>query len=492
MSDSEPPDGYQEYRIGHAMRFKRFNGQSGRWALASAREPNEKLRAVIDETRLSGDAIARLIKRVAAEHGEFPETNKSSITHWKNGGQPAGNVGLFLAEALGRALGGRVVTPEEIGLVATSTRTPVWDADTLSALAELGRADVDVERRRALGTAVYSVAALSLPGDDWWRRMSERGSTRGSASSVRIGPGDLAAVRDMTTLFSQVDQRRGGDHAWTSVVQYLSTDVTAYLRGSFTDERLRRALFSSAGELTYLAGWMAFDSGRHATAQRYFTEALKLAAEAGDPPMAGHVLRAMAHQAIDLGHHRQALDLAAASVDGDRYTLASPRERALLGVVHARSLAAAGRKNAATKALLRAEADLSAADEGIMEPDRVFFFGEASLAHETACALRDIGDLDGSVREFHHSVRTRRATSFTRTHAVTLGYLGSVYAQMNNIDQACASWSQALDAMDGVRSGRTRQAATSMRTLLSPYRRRGSSAVGEIDARAAAYLSETV
>ena len=65
------------------MRFKRFNGQSGRCTLASAREPNEKLRTVIAETKLSGDAIARLVKRVAAEHDEFPETNKSSITHWK-------------------------------------------------------------------------------------------------------------------------------------------------------------------------------------------------------------------------------------------------------------------------------------------------------------------------------------------------------------------------------------------------------------------------
>ena len=459
--------------------------------MASAKEPNEKLRKVIDETKLSGDAIARLVKRVAAEHDEFLETNKSSITHWKNGGQPSGNVGVFLAEALGRALGGRVITLEEIGLIAPAPQIPDWDADTLRALAELGRANVDVERRRALGMAVYSVAALSLPGEDWWGRMSEQGAACGSSSTRRIGPGDLAAVRDMTTLFSQMDQRRGGAHAWTSVVQYLTTDVATYLRGTFTSEQVGRDLFSSASELAYLAGWMSFDSGHHASAQRYFTEAVKLAAEAGDPPMAAHVLRAMAHQAVDLGHYQQALDLAAASVDGDRYALASPRERALLGVVHARSLAAAGRRNAAAKALLRAEDDLAAAGDGTAEPDRVFFFGEASLAHETACALRDMGDLDGSVRQFHHSVRTRKATKFTRTHAVTLGYLGSVYVQMNNIDRACATWSQALDAMDGVRSGRTRQAATDMRTLLSPYRRRGASSVSEIDARAAAYLSET-
>jgi hypothetical protein len=56
---------------------------------------------------------------------------------------------------------------------------------------------------------------------------------------------------------------------------------------------------------------------------------VKLAAEADDLPMAGHVLRAMAHQAVDLGHFRQGLDLAAASMDGKRYLLASPRERAV-------------------------------------------------------------------------------------------------------------------------------------------------------------------
>jgi tetratricopeptide (TPR) repeat protein len=459
--------------------------------LAPGREPNQKLRAVIAETKLSGDAIARLVRRVAAEHGEVLETNKSGITQWKNGVQPAGNVGFYLAEALGRALGNRVITLDEIGLIAPATRAPDWDADTLSALAELGRSDVDMERRRALGTAVYSVAALSLPGDDWWPRMADRGSTRGATATRRVGRGDLAAVREMTTLFSQVDQRRGGGHAWTSVVQYLTTDVTAYLQGKFTDERIRRELFSAASELAYLTGWMAFDGSRHPTAQRYFTEAVKLAAEAGDAPMAAHVLRAMAHQAIDLGHRQQALNLATASVEGDRYALASPRERALLGVVHARSLAVSGRRNAASKALLRAEDDLAAADSGIEEPGRVFFFGEASLAHETACALRDIGDLDGSVREFQRSVRTRQATAFTRTHAVTLGYLGSVHAQLNNIEQACATWSQALDAMDGIRSGRTRRAAADMRALLSPYRRRGTTTASEIDARAAAYLSET-
>lgn len=119
----------------------------------------------------------------------------------------------------------------------------------------------------------------------------------------------------------------------------------------------------------------------------------------------------------------------------------------------------------------------------------MFFFGEASLAHETACALRDSGDLGGAAREFRRSVRTRKAATFTRTHAVTLGYLGAVQVQQNDVERACTTWSTALDSMDGIRSGRTRQVAADMRELLAPFRQRGVKAVNELDARAAAYLA---
>ncbi|MFJ6393897.1 hypothetical protein ACIQJT_40700 [Streptomyces sp. NPDC091972] len=97
--------------------------------------------------------------------------------------------------------------------------------------------------------------------------------------------------------------------------------------------------------------------------------------------------------------------------------------------------------------LLCAEDDLRSAHDGIREPDRTFFFGEASLAHETACALRDLKDEKGAVGQFGRSVRTRGA-AFKRTHAVTLGYLGATQLSAGNVVEACATWSRALDAME--------------------------------------------
>ncbi|MFC5721299.1 Tat pathway signal protein [Streptomyces gamaensis] len=463
--------------------------------MPEARRRNVKLAAVLDETSWSHAQLAMAFVRVAIEHGarELAGVGRSHVSHWVGGTQPSGRAPELLCETLSRRLK-RVVTPQEIGLAATSDSPgPVdWCADTLVTLAELGSADVDMERRRALGTAVYSAAALVLPGDAWWQRMAERGSRRSVPGARRVGRGDVEAVRDMVSAFSRLDQRRGGGHARTAVVQYLVSDVAGYLTGRYGDDGVRRQMFSAASELAYLSGWMAFDNAEHPVAQRYFSLAVKLAAEADDAPMAGHVLRAMAHQAVDLGHARGALELSAAAVEGRRYTEATPRERALTGVVHARGLAVTGQRAAAAAALLRAEDDLASARPGDEEPGRVFFFQEASLAHQTACTLRDSGDLKGAAGQFRRSVRTRKASAFTRTHALTLGNLGSVQVRQGDFEEARRTWSQALDAMDGVRSGRTRQTARDIRAGLVPFRKRGVREAAELDARAAAYLDESV
>ncbi|MFI7332832.1 tetratricopeptide repeat protein [Micromonospora aurantiaca (nom. illeg.)] len=454
---------------------------------------NAKLAAVITEAGMSHAEVARAFVRVAQESNapEFSGVGRSHVSHWVAGSKPSGRAPVLLCEALSRKLG-RVVTLDEIGLPASplSSKDMLgWRVDTLAALTELGRVDVDAERRRVLSTAAYSLAALALPSERWWTQMAERGQTRGAAGGRTVSRGDVDAVHDMVSLFSRVDQRRGGGHARLAVVQYLTSDVASFLCGRYADDTLRRDMFTAASELSYLAGWMAFDNGEHNVAQHYFNVSVKLAAEANNPAMAGHVLRAMAHQAIDLGHHRHALNLASASVDGARYKTAAPRERALLGVVYARALAVNGETQGAARALLRAEDDLAAASSGDDEPGRVFFFGEASLAHETACALRDTGDPAGAMAQFRRSVKTRKASSFTRTHAVTLGYMGAVQARQGEIEEACATWTRALNAMEGVRSGRTRQVAAEMRAILSPYKRRSIRAVRDVDGRAQTYLS---
>jgi tetratricopeptide (TPR) repeat protein len=363
-----------------------------------------------------------------------------------------------------------------------------WRVDPLIALNDLGSTDLDPDRRSLLRGGVYSAAALALPTDSWWVEMAKKPQLTEPKSTQRVGRSDVESVREMTLAFSRMDQRRGGGQGRTALVEYLRSDVARYLVGSFPNDQVRRDMFSAAAEVSYLSGWMAFDNGEHDIAEPYFTLGLKLAARAGDDPLSGHILRAMAHQALDLGLVSTALEVSTASVAGQRYLSATPRERALLGVVHARCLAASGQDQAAAKALVRAEDDLRDAHDGVEEPSRTFFFGEASLAHETACTLRDLKDKTGAINQFGRSVRTRGA-AFKRTHAVTLGYLGATQISAGNVEEACTTWSRALDSMEeGIYSGRARQRVVEMRQLLSPYRRRGISIAADLDTRASDYL----
>lgn len=186
---------------------------------------------------------------------------------------------------------------------------------------------------------------------------------------------------------------------------------------------------------------------------------------------------------MDLGHPRKALALADASISRDRYGQASQREKALLAIVHARALAADGNRSGTLAAISRAERDLARADNDYA-PGRVDFFQDASLAHETACALRDLGQPVDAEIHFQRSVATRRRQQYARTHSVTLGYLGAVQVQQGHLDEACATWGQALDAMAGVQSGRARDVIVRMQSDLSPVRQRGGRHLAALDRRA--------
>ncbi|MFJ6577879.1 Tat pathway signal protein [Streptomyces sp. NPDC091368] len=450
---------------------------------------NNELAAVIAETGWSQPVVAAAVVRVAVESDvkELLSVQRSHIAMWVAGTRPRGRAADILRETLSRRLG-RPLTLAEIGLAEGDSDTVTeseWDTDTLTTLVALGRHSMDRERRRLLtGAAVYSVGGLVLPRDAWWDEAPHRARSRATDPNRRIGETEVRAVREMTEFFARRDQRHGGVDGRTALHQYIVDDIARYVGGVFRSEVSRRSLYSAAAEAVYVAGWMSFDASQHESARRYFTLALKLAAEAEDAPLAGHVLRAMAHQAIDLGHTKAALNLASASVERKRYAHAVPREKALIGIVRARALAVDGQKSDALAAIRQAEHDLAQTGAGEDEPQRVWFFQEASLAHETARTLWALGDLNGALRHFRASVRLRRADSFSRTHAVTLGYMGTVQAGQGNVDAACQTWSRALDAMDGVQSGRTREALVTMRTTLSPFRGRGIPAASDVDERA--------
>ena len=456
----------------------------------ASRQRNEKLLALVRECGWSYSTCAAAVRAVAHENGNaLPSCDRSHVGHWIAGVRPGERTARYLAEAISRRLG-RAVCATDLGLVdGGSLEVDLdgpdwWKHDPATDLLTLGRADLE---RRAFGlSALYSLAALAVPLDSW-QDIADRGRQARGGGAV-VGRREIDAVRDMLAVFSTADERFGGGHARLAVVQYLTSDVAGYLQGHFRSDPDRRAMFSAAAELTYLAGWKAFDSSLHGLAQRYYLQSLRLANEADDRALASFTLRAMAHQAVDLGHGQEALQLANSSLEWSKGR-ATPAAIALFTILTARGHAATGDTARASAAITAAEAHLANASPDD-EPSwiRTSGFTETSLASQAGQALRDMGDLPAAENELRRSIATRNTEAYRRIHTLTLANLADVQCARGRLREASENWNHTLDAMSGVQSGRATLAVRNMRTRLSSFGPRLPTFAQQLDQRAAAFL----
>ncbi|MFV2124468.1 Tat pathway signal protein [Micromonospora sp. LOL_013] len=456
------------------------------------RKRNEQLREMIKACRWSYDACAAAVRVIAREHNDdLRSCDRSHVGHWVAGVRPSGRTPRYLAEAVSRRLG-HLVSPTDLGfdvdgsLEADLGGLDWWVDDCATNLVTIGRADL--ERRAFALKALYSLAALAVPFESW-QEVADRGR-RAQGGGVAVGRSEIDAVRDMLAVFSRADERFGGGHARLAVIQYLSSDVADYLRGRFSSDSERRAMFSLAAEMTYLAGWKAFDSSLHGLAQRYYVQSLRLANEADDRALAAFTLRAMAHQAVDLGHGQQALNLAESALGWSKGS-STPAATALFAILVARGHAATGDRTRTSTAISAAEKRLaeSAPDE---EPPwiRTSGFTETSLASQAGQALRDLGDMSGAEMQLRRSIATRNSDVYRRIHTLTLANLGDVQCAQGRLGEAAANWNMAMDAMTGVKSGRARAAVKNMRARLGGVGQRLPSFAKQLDQRGAALLRD--
>lgn len=298
--------------------------------MAAPREPNSRLRETIEAVGCTFEALAKDVRRVAAENGEMLQTNKSAISHWVSGArQPTGRTGQYLAEALSRR-SHRTITQVELGLAAPESTADESDPDPVLAATDLGRADV--ERRRFLAIAAFTTAGVAMPlayDHEATARM-----LRARTGTALVGAEDVDVVRQITVAFSAADERLGGGHGLTTVTAYLADTAAPMLRARFPTEVLRRAAFGAVAELAYLAGWKHHDLGQEGAAQRYYQVGYQLACEADPHGHAAWMMRALAHQALSLKQPHHCIDLAEAALAGGLGHIDGQTE-ALLHITHA-------------------------------------------------------------------------------------------------------------------------------------------------------------
>ncbi|MFJ2771901.1 transcriptional regulator [Streptomyces sp. NPDC087300] len=438
-----------------------------------ARQPNERLQALIQEAGCSNAGLARRVNMCGAEHGLDLRYDKTSVARWLRGQQPRGRAPGIIAEALGRKLG-RTVTIDEIGMangknlasgVGLQFSPTVLGA--IEQVCELWRSDVG--RRDFLSGSSVAASALVEPSRDWL--ISSPDPQVGRTAGPRVGLSDVAAVKAMTEALTQLDHQFGSGHVRPVVVHYLNSVVSGLLAGSYR-EAVGRELFAAVARLTELAGYMAVDTGQPGLAQRYYIQALRLAQAAGDRGYGGYVLAAsMSHLAAQLGNPREIAQLARAAQEGTRGRV-TPRAEAMFYAAEARGHALLGDARAtqvvagrAVDAMDRATGESGSGDD----PVWIRHFDHAYLADEMAHCHRDLGQADAAARSAQESLDGHPETR-ARRRAIGLVLLATAQVQRREVEQACHTGLKAVELLGTLRSNRGAEYLDDFQQRLEPYR----------------------
>ncbi len=336
-----------------------------------------------------------------------------------------------------------------------------------------------MQRREFMAaSSAYALSVLALPDLDAITRRTA--TAQAGSPSVRVGKGEVAAVRQMTKVLGDAAAELGGGHARHLVVRYLTEDVAPWLGGSFT-QAIGRELFAAVSQLVHLAGWMAGDEGNQGLAQRYYAHSFRLAAEAGDAELSATALRGMAVQAIDHGHRAAAVRLSEECVRRAR-ALDDPRALAYYRTTLANAAALDGDRPTAASALAAAQ---SAIERSPAAPGESWagHYSVGRWAHESGMILARLGDLDAAEEHLRHALDIH-GLDRRRTRAIVLADLGQIRLQRGDIGAAVAGWHDFLDCADGIRSVKVHDAVQEMRARLD--RLSGVPEVDGLSERAAA------
>jgi len=404
---------------------------------------NLRLRSLLDDAGMSNKGLPRRVVDVAAARGVANvRCDHTSVLRWLAGEQPRSPVPELVAVVLGEALG-RKLSATELGMTPSDLPADLglkvsadW-MDTVAISTALWRADV--QQRRFLISAAYSSAALSASALRWLT--CPAAGEPSAAGARRVGRADIEAIRDLTASYREMDNRPGGGKLRGVIVSYLDDHVSLLLTGGSYQEGTGRQLAAACGELSQLAGWVAYDSDEQGVAQRYLIQALACARHADDPALAAEILAAQAHQALYLSRPDEAVDLAraaqSAAARGGSATLLTE-----CLVMEAHGQAARNDAHACGAALAAAERtfDRAARED---DPAWLSYFDEAYLAARMAQCFRDLGEAGHAARYAQRSLDMDGR--YIRGRAFNLSLLATAHAAQGESAQACTVGRQAVD-----------------------------------------------
>ncbi|GAA4635366.1 hypothetical protein GCM10023196_080560 [Actinoallomurus vinaceus] len=339
--------------------------------------------------------------------------------------------------------------------------TPMGTVTSMTATARGG----SVDRRGfliATGTTLAAIAA------DWTGSLDQVPAAS-SAGRRRL---DMTMVTHLERRLNHLrhldDALGGGDLRPIAIAEFQLVsklaDETSY------DQATGRRLFATLSEAGRICGWLHFDQGLHAAAQKYYVTALRASATAGDRAVGANVLAFMAIQTYSVGNPQDAVNLVQTAQDQLRHR-STPLVRSILHARAARAWSKAPYGRIACTRELNKARDALAEGRRDDDPPWAYWVTEAEIEMLAGSCALDLGDARQALRFFDHArAADHAADGYIRDNALFLARAADAHLTLGQIDEACDIARQAYEQSGGVDSARPSGALADFRSRLVPYR----------------------
>jgi tetratricopeptide (TPR) repeat protein len=286
------------------------------------------------------------------------------------------------------------------------------------------------------------------------------------AHGQNVSPALVAEIQRLTAIRRRMDDEHGG----AALLGMLHADlrfVTDIIKHGSYREDVGQSLHAAAAELSRLAGWAAFDSGRQAAAQQYYLAGLRAATAAGDHPLAVNIVGFLGIQAYSSGRLDDSARLMDAAVAESGKTPAIVQ--AMTWARSGRAYAKLGQHATARKALNKATALLDKAVSGDT-PSWAYWVDQTRLTAQIGRALFDLGDYRSAERDIT-AAATACEGRYPRDRATWYGRVAIAQVRTGKLEQACLTGRQVVDLLsDLVDSERALNFLQTFTEELGPFR----------------------
>ena len=389
-------------------------------------------------------------------------TTRKTVTRWERGVVPDGVAQRALAAVFEVAEDARSRTPWPHWLpsIQAAGLGQPWDeVGTLETLAEVAER-VNVDRREFLALIGPE---LLLPIYTW--RVNPGPWLVYRAHGQQVSQGLVDEIDRLISVRRHMDDEHGGG----TLLDMLHSDlrfVTEMLKhGRYRDDVGKR-LYAALAELSRLAGWAAFDSGRHAAAQQYYFAGMRAASAIGDHALAVNIVGFLGIQAYSTGRLDDSVQL---------MDVATAESRKTPAIVQAMTWARAGRAYAKVGDTSKARNALEVATQFLGRsvdgdtPSWAYWVDETRLKAQIGRALFDLGDFGTAERDLSSAV-IECGEKYPRDRATWQGRIAIAQLRTGKLDEACLSGRQTVDLLaDHVDSDRGVGFLRMFKDELAPY-----------------------